>query len=347
MRLKKMVTHLKSKVYPDLWFSIGAVPKEKKTAYDKNYDRDYSQQFNSCVKVSQEYGRTKYDEISWLEGQIESHNRFISSLKSSQKRTRYGTNGITPRGKRTVKGASAHLQEKYGKSRLGFGTLTIPNYSANQIKILTLAWSDVVRVFFQKLKRELAKIGVSNEIIAVTEIQSKRFAKNGVIAPHIHFVYVARDRKNSPFYIQAYRFRTMWAQTLCKKVGAFNDEDSKYVSYDASVDVQIVKKSVSSYLGKYMSKGGEVISEIWDAGRQNELPHSWWSISKPLRESYKKSIKKISPEAVHIMFYKPAQALARNIIRWYQEIYVDMCGETRLVGVVGYFASKKMLDLCT
>ena len=341
-----MVTHLKSKVYPDLYFSIGAVPKQKKTTYDKNYDRDYSEQFNSCVKVSQEYGRAKYDEISWLEGQIETHNRFISSLKSSQKGIRHGTNGITSYGKRTVKGAAALMEKKYGKSRLGFGTLTIPGYSANQIKILTSRWADVTRVFFQKLKREFEKVGCSNEIIAVTEIQPDRFYEQGIIAPHIHFVYVCREKKGAPFYVSSDLFRYFWKGTLRNIVGRFNDETGREVTFGASLDTQVVRDSAASYLGKYMTKGGKVIEDIWSQDRQNELPHSWWSISNCLRKRYKSSIKKIHPEALELLFYKTEQALQRDIIRWYQEIYVQMGDESRLVGVVGYFSNAKMLKLC-
>ena len=95
-----MVAYLTSKVYPDNFFSIGAVPQKKKRAQDKYYDRDYSEQFNSCVKINKHYSGTQYDKISWLEGQIDPHNRFISSLQSSQSTIRYGSKGITKKGDR-------------------------------------------------------------------------------------------------------------------------------------------------------------------------------------------------------------------------------------------------------
>ena len=342
-----MVTHLKSKVYPDLFFSVGAVPKKKKTTYDKNYDRDYCEQFNSCVKVDKKYGRTQYDEISWLEGQIEPHNRFISSLKLSQKNIRHGTNGITSYGKRTVKGAAALLEKKYGKSRLGFGTLTIPGYSANQIKILTSNWSNVVRVFFQKLKREIEKVSGIYRVIAVTEIQPDRFYEKKIVAPHIHFVYVCRETIKKGFYVSSDSFRYLWKGTLRNIVGRFNNETGREVTFGASVDTQIVKKSAAAYLGKYMTKGGKVIEDIWEEGMQDELPHSWWSIDDSLRKIYKNSIKKIHPEALELLFYKTEQALKRGIIRWYQEIYVQMGERSYLVGVVGYFTNAKMLLYCT
>lgn len=342
-----MVTHLKSKVYPDLFFSVGAVPKKKKTTYEKNYDRDYSEQFNSCVEVHKEHGCTKYNEISWLEGQIEPHNRFISSLKLSQKGIRHGTNGITSYGKRTVKGAAALLEKKYGKSRLGFGTLTIPGYSANQIKILTSKWSNVVRVFFQKLKREIEKVNGVYRVVAVTEIQPDRFYEEGIIAPHIHFVYVCREIRKKGFYVSSDLFRYLWKGTLRNILGRFNDETGREVTFGASLDTQVVKKSAAAYLGKYMTKGGKVIEDIWEENRQEELPHSWWSIDDCLRKIYKSSIKKIHPEALELLFYKTEQALQRGIIRWYQEIYVQMGDESRLVGVVGYFTNTQMLLLCT
>ena len=317
-----MVAQLSAKAYPDCWFSIGVIPREVKTTYDKNYDRDYSEQFNSCVKIDKQYYGYKINEISWLEGHIEEGNRFISSLKSSQTRPRYGQNGISSRGKRTVKGASALLQKMYSKERLGFCTLSIPNYSNQQIAMLAQDWGNVVRVFFQRFKRELEKVGQSNELVGVTEIQTKRFEKYGTIAPHIHFAYVCRAHKNAQFYIHANVIRSLWKETLSYRVGSTSGKDGQEVEWGASVDCQVVKKNVSSYLAKYISKGSDVVGKIHDMGRKEELPRHWWTISSSLRNKYKKSIRKIDSGATHLLFYKPQQALARKLIRWYKEIFI-------------------------
>lgn len=342
-----MVAYLTSKVYPDNFFSIGAVPQKKKRAQDKYYDRDYSEQFNSCVKINKHYSGTQYDKISWLEGQIDPHNRFISSLQSSQSTIRYGSKGITKKGKRTVKAASAYLQKKWGKARLGFATLTIPNYSRSQIKILALNWSHVVRIFFQKLKREFAKVGIANHIIGVSEIQSKRYETDGIVAPHIHFVYVARNRSKSKFYIPADRFRQLWKEVIINEVGRWNDVSQRPVTWGASVDCQIIKKNVSSYLSKYLSKGGEVIEQINDDGRTSELPRTWWTISKVLREEYKRSIKNLSQDFLAQLFYETERFLEGGVIRWYGTVYIESNGTDRLVGVVGYFKNDAMAKLCT
>lgn len=341
-----MVAQLTAKIYPDNWFSIGVIPRQKKTAYDKNYDRDYSEQFNSYVKVDKNYDGYQINEVSWLEGHIEANNRFISSLKLSQTRPRYGQNGISSRGKRTVKGASALLQKMYGKERLGFCTLSLPSYSKQQISTLAEKWANVVRVFFQKFKRELKAIGCSNELVGVTEIQIKRFRKYGVVAPHLHFVYVCRADKNAQFYVHVNVIRRLWKETLISQVKQDFREDGQEVEWGACVDCQVVKKSVSSYLGKYMSKGSAIIGEIHDAGKKAELPRHWWTISAAFRDKYKKSIKKIDPGACHLLFYKPQQALARKIIRWYKEIYVQVGDELRLFGLVGYFYDDRQAYAC-
>lgn len=341
-----MVAQLTAKGYPDNWFSIGILPRKEKTTYDKNYDRDYSEQFNSVVKVDKQYYGCKINEISWLEGHIEPSNRFISSLKSSQTRPRYGQNGITSRGKRAVKGASALLQEMYGKERLGFCTLSIPNYCDSQISLLAQDWGNIVRVFFQKFKRELEKVGQLNEVVGVTEIQMKRFKKYGVIAPHIHFVYVCRAYKNSQFYLHVNLIRTLWKETLVNKLKTDLNDSGEEVIWGASVDCQVVKKNVSNYLGKYISKGAGVIGQIHDAGRKKELPRHWWTLSVPLRDKYKKSIKTLCPGACHLLFYHPEQALERKIIRWYKEVNVQVGEDLRLFGVVGYFYDSKQMHAC-
>ena len=41
-----IVSNIGSKIYPDGWFSVGAIPRKKKRDEDKKYDRDYEQQFD-------------------------------------------------------------------------------------------------------------------------------------------------------------------------------------------------------------------------------------------------------------------------------------------------------------
>jgi len=338
-----IVSSLTGKSYPDGWFSVGVKPREKKGDEEKQYDRDYEQQYNSYTEKEIHYGRHNYVTYKFFDGYDNSSYRFISRPKSSQLKRKYGTHGITTQGKRAVKGASALLQKCYSRRRLGFCTLTIPNYHPSHIKYFAANWSKIVRVFYQKLKRHFDNIGAPFLYVSVTEIQQKRYKETGAIAPHLHFCYIARaSKRNSGYYISANELRQMWSSVIMYYAEKSGIVVPHWVTFKASVDCQIVKKSVSSYLGKYMSKGGEVIEDINDEGRENELPSQWWTMNASMREMYKKSIKSIDNAYMSMLFYDPNTALELGIIRWYQDVYVCIDGKDRRVGVCGYFTNAYM-----
>jgi hypothetical protein len=133
----------------------------------------------------------------------------VKSPKSSQeKRGRYGKHGITGFGKRFVKNACILLQQRYGKRRLGFATATLPDMGVSSLKVIISNLSDVVRRFYQKLRRICEKRGCQFIYVGVVEIQEKRFQTSGLPVPHLHFVYVSKASSSS-----GYTFTTKDAYT--------------------------------------------------------------------------------------------------------------------------------------
>ena len=239
--MSDIITNILGKIYPDNWFSVGFTPKKKKRSEDSEYDKDYEYQYDSYTTIETTYCSCEIKEHKFFDGELRNPDRFISSPQSSQTRKRYGTKGISANGKRTVKAASALLQQMYGRRRLGFVTLTLPNYSKQQISYLSSNWGRIVRVYFQRLKRLVESRGLPFLYVCTTEIQEKRYKKTSVIAPHLHYCYVARGVKHaSDFYVSASEIRELWGSVISYYVAKSKYTCNKEISFNASVDCQVV-----------------------------------------------------------------------------------------------------------
>lgn len=210
--------------------------------------------------------------------------------EDSKERLRRGLGGITKHGQRMVKSAAYLLQQKYGAAQLSFLTCTIPGSPEETIEV-AMAWSEIVRSFYQKLKRKLVGAHLSPGIVGVTEIQPKRFKRTGGMPLHLHIVFQGAPSD----YCWAFAprdFTSWWRDT----VSAIVPQMAKY-SFASATNVQKVKKSAAGYLGKYMSKGEADIKEIVDECPEvvDALPHSWYNLTKEARSGVK-SYTRYGPE---------------------------------------------------
>lgn len=330
-----IVGHLSGKVYPDRSFSIGIVPRPKKARDERDYDRQYSEQFDSYSIAEYNYLGYEVKTESWLDGRVKL-NRFIKCPELSRPTKRYGQKGISANGKRTVKNCAVIMEKEYGIRRLGFVTATLPNLSKEQMYCVTSNWRELVRLFFQRVRRRLLKLGLPDDIIAVTEIQEKRYRKYRQVAPHIHFLYVFKKRSHESGYaISANEFRLWWCEAINNVLRANKLPLVLYEQCLASVDCQVVKKSASGYLAKYMSKGGEIVKDIVEEGRGDELPKQWWSSTKALKKRYKSAIITLDSAFCSFVFYNLGDCLADNWFSWVSYVDILIGEEYRTMGCMG------------
>ena len=303
------------------------------------YDREYNSQLDSYEEEYSEYGHKYKRTVEFFSESI-TPRKFIPSPESSQKpkpsKKKYGLYGITQYGKLTVRCIALLMQKKYGKARLGFGTCTLPNYSPDVLLILSQHWNNISRQFYQQLKREFKKIGAPLEYVGVTEIQPERFRKRGEVAPHLHFVYVAKPKYSKNYYISADRFRVIWRQILkcfIRKycIHAFQQD----AIYNASVNVQSVKRNAANYLSKYISKGVKIVSEIIAQGCMDALPSQWWTASMQSKKMFKESIIPLYSEHAEHIFYNVNEWIKNKDILKYVDIFRIYNGEERRFGMFG------------
>lgn len=202
--------------------------------------------------------------------------------EDSIERCRQGLNGITKYGQRMVKNAAYLLQKKYGGRQISFLTCTIPGSPERTIEV-ALKWEQIVRVYYQKLKRKLVANKLSPVVVGVTEIQPRRFKRTGGMPLHLHLVFQGAH-EDFNWVFKPSDFQKWWMDTVESIVPSASKE-----SYASSTNVQRVKKSAAGYLGKYMSKGsGDIAAIIEECPTVvDALPHCWYNMSAEARKAVK------------------------------------------------------------
>ena len=196
--------------------------------------------------------------------------------KECQK-ARYGLKGMTSEARRKVRASAYLLQERYGRSRLSFVTLTVPPiHDVQSERQLASRWHDAIRYLIGRLKRLLHQRGLPRCVVGVTEIQTKRYASTGQFPLHIHLVLVGRQRSRGAWAIHYSEFRKAWAEILEGIVG--HPIETRYLE-----NVKEVEKDAGHYLGKYMSKSQNEIEKVLADENEWMLPKQWWFSTKEMK----------------------------------------------------------------
>lgn len=347
IHLSKMI-HKKTvvgKIYPDRSFSLGFCPRNSPKKADREYERDLVNQSLPDPNDMIDW----YTGTNTVEGKfcgISEAPLFIKSSKSSREsRGSYGSHGITAFGRKFVKNACVLLERKYGRERLGFVTCSLPGYPKELHHRINGVWSEITRRFYQKLSRQLKKISKPALYVGVTEIQEKRFRKFGVPAPHLHFVYLCRDSKNSRPYLFVCQIHRAWNESIREgiSVAGYPFTMSSLVPW-GSVHCKTVQKSASAYLGKYLSKGTSVLTKMKDAG-WNEFPKQWWSACVEVKEMFKQSVIHMDRNFALSLFYQIEDYLHEGVVTWCQFVDVLIDGDYRTMGLVGTLSQQAYEDI--
>ena len=199
-------------------------------------------------------------------------------------RPRIGLKGITSKGKRMVRNACYLLERDVDKRFLTFATVTLPPLPETQLRELHQKWHKVIDAYRREIRRELRRSGLSGELVGVTEIQPKRYASTGYPILHGHFVWVGRNR-GCDWAIKPATHDSIWARAIAVALPNTDIDVSK------ACKMLPVKGSTESYLSKYMSKGGESISEVLRDGFEDWMPKQWWSLTRSLSKRIRREIR--------------------------------------------------------
>lgn len=180
-----------------------------------------------------------------------------------------GARGITSFNRRAIRSIGSLLEMRYGKSRLSFATLTVPNFSPEDRIACQSYWCRAVQRLHEEMKRFFERKGCKYLYVGCTEIQPQRSEREGWAAPHLHFVFIGKEKRS--WIITPLQLRKMWQRI-------WRGHLSGSYSWNSCENLVAVKKSVAGYLAKYLSKGGTSVSN-------NSLTASWFPsswVSMPL-----------------------------------------------------------------
>ncbi len=282
-----------------------------------------------------------YDFSLGLSHATNSHKPSTSGNEKVPKdRDRKGLKGISSLGKKMVRSGAAYLEIRHGKRNLTFGTLTLPPLNEEDFLKCCQNWHDLKRKFSQELSRILERRGLDPSWVDVTEVQQSRFLKTGEVGLHLHYLHQGK-MPGKHWAIGCEEIKNLWARLLQNLLG--HDVDCS-----AATRIESVRKSAKGYLGKYMSKGGEIIELVKAAGKSDYLPHAWWGISHGLRKIVKDNIVILNEKTQNLIVDNIQALKDSGYIAWYYPIYTTIWFENEseeiLIGYVGGFSNFESFD---
>jgi hypothetical protein len=177
-----------------------------------------------------------------------------------------------------VRNGAFVLQDKFGRRRLSFLTLTLPTMSDEQIREACQEWSEILRIFLQWVVRRLKAANLPTFYVSVTEVQEKRSQREKRPVLHLHMVFVGRGSGGS-WCLSPQAVRQAWQRAVEARLTSYTGQ----LDFSSVENIQMVRESAEAYLGKYMSKGTELIASWRSMFEHFPIPHTWWNCSSTMR----------------------------------------------------------------
>lgn len=243
-------------------------------------------------------------------------------------RARRGIKGITSHGRNTIRAGCHWLEENFGVRNLTFFTATLPD---PVMRVCTPStWALAVNRFEKLLRYHLKGEGLCEELVGCTEIQEKRLLTTDGIPPlHLHLLFQGR-KPYQHWAINKDEYQRLWS-TACKSVWKIEAE------FGQSCRSESVKTSGVSYMSKYLSKGGKVLSKC----KPELLPSAWFTASKNLKEIIKRTILR-GENYLATTLYEQLQE--SSILKWVRDVWSPEHGDGSqyLVAWIGQIRDRKI-----
>lgn len=280
---------LSARIYPNGEFGVGFIPRPKKRAADKKYDRGEYENYSLQTEIHNQYDLIE-DSTDVLytkrEVQVLRPKLGIGS-ELSQTTQKQGSKGITAHGRKMLRNAGTIIDLicKGKRHHLPqMGTLTIPSLEKDAMIAIAKNWAYIQKRFFEKCKRRYARLGKRFYYASCSEIQPGRWIERREIGLHIHFLFISYRLSANKWSLPDQWVRNEWKSTLESVVG------KGIITGNLNYRRETVRSSSAAYLAKYASKGTEFIREVSEEYGTDVLPSRWWSMSSPLRKCILKHI---------------------------------------------------------
>jgi hypothetical protein len=316
--------------------SVGVVPPPKILSADKEYENDRPKTLYYKQKHWDAYeGIVSEDKII----EIDTPPLGLSAESNHHRpdSVRYGLRGITQKGKSRVYEGAKVLESRYGR-RLGFYTLTCPYSDGSLIYEFNRNIGEIVRRWFQTLRRFYEGVKCTFSYVAVLEVQPERYENRGEWVLHIHYIAPCYYPGTNKFILSSDGIRYLWMRELGSLLGIEADTS-------AALDSQVIQKSASGYLAKYLSKGGGEIEQVAEIA-PSQCPKQWWSISANVRRVLQRCTTQI-PESIAAWYFGGGGSATDGCLRlnYRKDIYVPWKGAELRVGMTGQICKEGLTAL--
>lgn len=192
----------------------------------------------------------------------------LSPARNSDTPRRYGWNGLTAKGRRTIRSVTSALETR--RRDAAFWTISLPGPALDQLAAND-SWPVFQDAIRRNLRRRLRPANIGGEAIGVVELQPERTAREGRPCPHLHVVFLGKRPGRKVWALH----RTVLDRIIVQSLAAAGVHG---VDVAAAGNVQPVRRTVAGYLAKYLTKAGVLEEEI---NRQLELiPRQWWFVTR-------------------------------------------------------------------
>lgn len=260
----------------------------------------------------------------------------LSNAINSHKRAKRGSHGLTSHAKRMLRNGAWLLEKMSRRGGVGMITCTIPGCDKNTQRQLVAGWSEILRIFTQWLSRKLKVAGSKNPgVFGVTEIQLKRQEKEGGLPLHLHLVFGSKAGR--AYIVSKSDVENAWKRACCSVVSS-----AENLQWNASTRVEVVKKSVTHYLCKYLSKGSpEAMQRAESEGFK--LPSAWWFMVGKLKRQIFSMVGYYTDERASTIW-----ALAHSnpdVFDYTHKVMLEREGKEFAIGIAGKM-SQQMVNWC-
>ena len=308
-------------LYPNGEFSYAFVPSTDDVAWESEPD---------------EYPMASLDPHPLTANPLDSsrHNnshRGFHRQSNPRPRNRYGIKGMSGVARRKVRSSAYLMQQRFGRERLSFLTLTVPTLSDLGVeKLLAENWGKAVQRMVDRLKKLLKEHGLPLCIVGVTELQTKRYEKTGKFCLHLHVLFVGRQSKKTPWALKPIDIRNIWGSII-------EDITGQCIYRGALENLQQVKRSGEGYLGKYMSKNHNEIRKVVEDGNEWMLPKQWWFSTYEMKKWLKRNTFRSESigNMLSEMIYEIENQQADLPVVYYRKIVIEFDSGPYVAGCIG------------
>lgn len=251
------------------------------------------------------------------------------------KRKRRGLKGLGPRPRKRVRSAAKIMGQMYGPRNLVFLTLTLPNFTDDELLTICQQWPYLVRRVREEVCRELERHGHSSEFLWVAEIQMGRFWKSGQVCPHLHALFCNKVPGAKGWILTPEFIDQLWARLLSGVL-------DRPVDCSTACQIDRVKKGVAQEMAKYLSKGAGDMQAILEAGMARFLPSTYSGMTRNLSREIDRQTRIERGRSVELMFDNLETLQKIGVLR-FRKVYVTLessdGGPSRdvCVGATGFF----------